>query len=149
MENEPDEGATPIVRTDSCTNSDLKSAQIKLPPLKPAAYEICGLVVREALFVALQDIRYQFRQGSTIAWALLMPPVFFYFIGTVTGGFSEAVRRASMPLAVVADAPGFLETQIDRRLRHNGFVPDWHSTRDVEASALLIGALAANRFRYQ
>ena len=39
-------------------------------------------------FIALHDIKYQLRQGSTLLWVFVMPPIFFYFIGTVTGGFS-------------------------------------------------------------
>ena len=44
--------------------------------------------MREILFIAWNDARFQLRQGSTLVWLLIMPPIFFYFIGTVTGGFS-------------------------------------------------------------
>ena len=43
------------------------------------------------LFIAWQDARNQLRQGSTLLWMFLMPPIFFYFIGTVTGGFSSGL----------------------------------------------------------
>ena len=77
-------------------------------------------------FIALHDVRHQLRQGGTIVWLLIMPPIFFYFIGTVTGGFSASVAGGNAtPLVVEAAAPGFLKEQIDRRLRDNDFAPDW------------------------
>jgi hypothetical protein len=77
-------------------------------------------------FIALHDLRHQLRQGGTIVWLLIMPPVFFYFLGTVTGGFSSSVSGAdATPLVVEAATPGFLKQQVDRRLRDNDFAPDW------------------------
>jgi len=79
-----------------------------------------------AIFIALHDLRHQMRQGSTLLWVFVMPPIFFYFIGTVTGGFSGGVSGGlARPLVVVAAAPGFLKTQIDKRLKENNFVPQW------------------------
>ena len=82
--------------------------------------------MKNILFIAISDIRHQLRQGTTLAWLFVMPPIFFYFIGTVTGGFSSGMggERAS-PLVVEAPYPGFLQQQIDRRLRDNGFEPEW------------------------
>jgi hypothetical protein len=66
------------------------------------------------------------RQGATLLWLFVMPPIFFYFIGTVTGGFSgSTVGSVATPVTVVAASPGFLKTQIDRRLRENDFAPNW------------------------
>ena len=42
--------------------------------------------MRNALFIAWHDVRHQLRQAGTLVWVFVMPPVFFYFIGTVTGG---------------------------------------------------------------
>lgn len=78
------------------------------------------------LFIALHDVRHQLRQGGTLVWLLVMPPIFFYFIGTVTGGFSGSIRSDSgTPLVVEAVAPGFLKQQLDLRLRENDFAPEW------------------------
>lgn len=76
-------------------------------------------------FVALADIRHQLRQGSTLVWLFIMPPVFFYFIGTVTGGFSSGTGGGATPLTVIAENPGFLRDQVDLRLRDNDFDPVW------------------------
>ena len=83
-------------------------------------------MLSKALFIAWHDIRYQMRQGATLVWVFVMPPIFFYFIGTVTGGFANVVSgNTATPLAVVAEAPGFLKDQIDLRLQDNDFKPEW------------------------
>ena len=82
--------------------------------------------MKNVFFIAWQDLRQQLRQGSTIVWVFIMPPVFFYFIGTVTGGFSGTMSGGvAAPLVVEASAPGFLQEQIDFRLRANDFEPEW------------------------
>ena len=82
--------------------------------------------MRNVFFIATHDIRHQLRQGSTLLWLFVMPPIFFYFIGTVTGGFSGAMTGGSAtPLVIAAEAPGFLREQIDLRLRDNAFEPEW------------------------
>ncbi len=82
--------------------------------------------VENALFISGHDIRYQLRQGITLMWLFVMPPIFFFFIGTVTGGFSSGVSGGTgAPLTVVAASPGFLQSQIDKRLRENDFTPQW------------------------
>lgn len=78
------------------------------------------------LLIALRDIRHQLRQGATLLWVFVMPPIFFWFIGTVTGGFSGGMGADSAtPLTVEARSPGFLQEQIDLRLHQNGFEPRW------------------------
>jgi len=82
--------------------------------------------MRNALFIAWHDVRYQLRQGSTLVWVFVMPPVFFYFIGTVTSGFSGQMSGGTAtPVVVAAEAPGFLKDQIDLRLRENDYEPEW------------------------
>ena len=82
--------------------------------------------MKNILFIAWQDVRNQLREGSTLLWLFVMPPLFFYFIGTVTGGFSSGMSGGqATPLTVVAEAPGFLREQIDLRLAANDFAPDW------------------------
>jgi len=88
-----------------------------------------------ALFIAWHDVRYQLRQGSTLLWVLVMPPIFFYFIGTVTGGFNSGMSGGTLtPIVVEAQAPGFLKGQVDLRLRENEFEPEWRAevTSDEE-----------------
>jgi ABC-type multidrug transport system permease subunit len=85
-----------------------------------------GDAVRNLLFIGWQDVRNQLREGSTLLWLFIMPPIFFYFIGTVTAGFSSGVSGGqATPLTVVAERPGFLKEQIDLRLEANDFAPTW------------------------
>ena len=82
--------------------------------------------MREIIFIAWNDAKFQLRQGSTLVWVFVMPPIFFFFIGTVTGGFSSGISGGqATPITVIAEAPGFLQTQIDLRLRDNDFAPEW------------------------
>lgn len=82
--------------------------------------------MREILFIAWNDTKFQLRQGSTLVWLFVMPPIFFYFIGTVTSGFSSGVSSGqATPIVVVAESPGFLQDQISLRLRENDFEPVW------------------------
>lgn len=82
--------------------------------------------MRGMFFIAWHDVRHQLRQASTLVWVFVMPPVFFYFIGTVTSGFSGQVSGGTATaLTVAAEAPGFLQEQIDLRLQDNDFAPQW------------------------
>lgn len=84
--------------------------------------------MKNIIFIAWQDVRNQLRQGSTLLWVLLMPPIFFYFIGTVTGGFSSGLSGGpATPITVVAANPGFLQAQVDKRLSENDFAAEWVS----------------------
>ncbi len=72
--------------------------------------------MREIIFIAWNDAKFQLRQGSTLVWVFVMPPIFFFFIGTVTGGFSSGISGGqATPISVIAEAPGFLQEQIDLR----------------------------------
>ncbi len=82
--------------------------------------------MKSILFIAWHDVRAALKEGSTLLWLLVMPPVFFYFIGTVTGGFAGSMSgEHSMPLTVVAEDPGFLKEQFDLRLKAQEFDPQW------------------------
>jgi len=82
--------------------------------------------MKNILFIAWQDVRNQLRQGSTLLWVFVTPPIFFFFIGTVTGGFSSGLGGGqATPLTVVAESPGFLKEQIDLRLTANQFEAEW------------------------
>lgn len=82
--------------------------------------------MRNIWFIAWQDIRAQMREGSTLLWVFVMPPIFFWFIGTVTSGFSGTVSGGvASPITVIAENPGFLQAQIDLRLKDNEFAPQW------------------------
>jgi len=83
-------------------------------------------VLRQILFVARADLRGMLRARETWIWAFLMPVLFMYVIGTVSGGFVRPVRRAVLAMLAPADA-GFLADHLQRKLaRHYAVtrVPD-------------------------
>jgi ABC-2 family transporter protein len=76
----------------------------------------------QAWFVARKDLAVLIRQRETILWVFVMPVVFFYFIGTVTGGFGGGGARG--PVALALEAPeqsGFLAGELAHRLEREGF----------------------------
>ena len=85
--------------------------------------------MRNVAFIAWHDVRHQLREGSTLLWVFVLPAVFFYFIGTVTSGFSGTMSGATAtPIVIAAKNPGFLRDQVDLRLRDNSFEPDWRES---------------------
>ena len=97
--------------------------------------------MRNIQFIAWSDVRAQLREGSTLLWLFIMPPIFFYFIGTVTGGFASGISGGqATPLTVIAENPGFMKEQVDLRLEANDYAPTW-----VEAIELAEGETAPTR----
>jgi ABC-type Na+ efflux pump permease subunit len=94
--------------------------------------------MKSILFIAWHDVRYQLRQGGTLVWLFVMPPIFFYFIGTVTGGFQSGLTGgAATPIVIAAKTPGFLQDQIDLRLRENEFDAEWREVVVADAEGNL------------
>jgi ABC-type Na+ efflux pump permease subunit len=60
------------------------------------------------------------RRRETLLWTFVMPPVFFFFIGTITGGFGG--DGGDDPIALSAPpGAGFLADQVEKRLEQQGF----------------------------
>lgn len=75
----------------------------------------------KALFIARKDVAYTLKDKTTLVWLILMPALFFYFIGTATGGFGGGSNAPdNIALSVPADA-GFLADQLALRLSDSGF----------------------------
>jgi ABC-type Na+ efflux pump permease subunit len=75
----------------------------------------------DASFLAAKGIGMQLRTRETLVWTFVMPLVFIYFIGTVTGhAFGSGDLRSALGVMVPADA-GFLADTLTDRLGHNGY----------------------------
>ena len=70
-----------------------------------------------ALFVARKDLWYMLRQKETLLWAFGMPPVFFFFIGTITGGFAGGDEKPALDLVAPAQAGWFADSPVDGAVR--------------------------------
>ncbi|MFB3776418.1 MAG: ABC transporter permease [Bryobacteraceae bacterium] len=77
-------------------------------------------MLRDALYLAGKDLRFLFRDRSTWIWAFVMPVVFFYFIGTMTGGYSRPATRPSIALLAAPDS-GYMTDLLASRLEDRGF----------------------------
>lgn len=75
-----------------------------------------------ALSMALRDARNLLRSRETLAWTFVMPIVFFYFIGTVTGGGGSEQRDSRDAIGVLIPAnAGPLADHLVRRLEDRDF----------------------------
>src|SRR5262245_25515355 len=86
---------------------------------------------RQAAFIARTDLWFMVRQRETLLWVFAMPLLFFYFIGTVTSGFSGSGDRRD-PLALQTSAPhGVVLDAIVRRLEERDFRIDRPATPEA------------------
>jgi len=78
---------------------------------------------RDAWFLARHDVRHMLRARETLLWTFFMPVVFFFFIGSITGGFGrQRGPRDKDPLVVEAHPQaGFLESALEQELEAVGF----------------------------
>src|SRR5688572_5980017 len=75
-----------------------------------------------AAFIARKDLAFMMRQRETLLWVFVMPFLFFYFIGTVTGGFSGPPDDRPDPLALQAPADGgVVVDELVRRLEEQRY----------------------------
>jgi ABC-2 type transport system permease protein len=73
--------------------------------------------VRGAWFIARKDVAYLLRHRETLFWVFLMPLLFIYFVGSVTGGFGRPPADRRDPLAVRgATDGGVLADELVHRL---------------------------------
>ena len=87
--------------------------------------------MKDLIFVASRDLRYMLRQRETLLWVFAMPVLFFWFIGTVTGGFGGRDPNAPTPIALVApDDAGFLADEVARRLTEDSYRVQRAAVRD-------------------
>ena len=73
-------------------------------------------LARDAWFLAWNGVRMQLRTRETIVWTFVMPLVFMYFIGSVTGhSFGPGDVRAPLAISAAPDS-GFLADALGDRL---------------------------------
>ncbi len=76
-------------------------------------------MIRDALYLTRMDAAHLLRRRETLLWTFVMPVIFFYFIGAITGNSYTAPKDA-LAVSVPADA-GFLADQLVARLNQRGY----------------------------
>ncbi len=92
-------------------------------------------MLRNALYLARKDLRLMLRERHTWAWVFVMPMVFFYFIGTVTGGFSRPRTSVERIALYVPEKDDLLASQLQRRLEAQGYRVDRVDERKLASYA--------------
>jgi ABC-2 type transport system permease protein len=77
-------------------------------------------MLRDASYLAYRDLLYLLPRRETWLWTFVMPVIFFYFIGNMTGGFGRHETRDTIAVLVPPDA-GFLADELIRRLEQRNF----------------------------
>jgi ABC-2 type transport system permease protein len=92
--------------------------------------------LRDALFLARFDLKYLLRQRETLMWTFLMPGLFFYFIGTVTGGAGFA-PDPTRPSPIDVELPYTLPTLAPVNATESAGSPESVPQVDLSAEPLL------------
>jgi ABC-type Na+ efflux pump permease subunit len=77
--------------------------------------------LESAWFIARKDVQYLLRQKATILWTFVMPVVFFFFIGNITGGFGGGDGEPDKLAVLSGEETGFLGDELARRLEEQNF----------------------------
>lgn len=77
--------------------------------------------MKHALYIAKADLGRILRRRETLVWVFVMPLVFFFFIGSVTGGFGGQDSGKTRLTLSVGDNPGFLLERLEARLVERNF----------------------------
>ncbi|MCZ6765948.1 MAG: hypothetical protein O7D32_03365, partial [bacterium] len=78
-------------------------------------------MLKDILFIAGKDMRHMLGAKETLLWVFVMPVVFFFFIGTITGGFAPGTARAPRVALQAGENGGFLLDHLVKRLEEQDF----------------------------
>lgn len=73
-------------------------------------------MLRAAWFIAVNDLKLMLRQRETLVWTFLIPPLIFYFVGTITrGDIYDLSSRGYIAVESQADS-GYLAEELIGRI---------------------------------
>ena len=103
-------------------------------------------MLRDALYLTYRYLKYLLPRRETWLWTFVMPIIFFYFIGNVTGGFGSHEKRDPIAVLVPPDA-GFLADELIRRLEQRNFqvVHSQNFFRELRIPAGLTASVLAGK----
>ena len=77
-------------------------------------------MLKQVFFLISRDLGHMLRRRETLLWTFVMPVLFFYFIGNISGGFGRADQPD--PIQVIkADGAGFLADELVARIGQRNF----------------------------
>ena len=76
---------------------------------------------QNASFIARNDLSQMLREKETLLWMFIMPMVFFYFIGSITGGAGGSSNQVENIAVQAEGEPGFLYDHLAKRLSENDY----------------------------
>jgi len=77
-------------------------------------------MLADSWFIAKKETKYLLRGWEALLWMFAMPILFFWFIGTVTGGMGGGQTAAVIALRAPEES-GFLTEQLVKRLEENEY----------------------------
>jgi ABC-type multidrug transport system permease subunit len=101
-------------------------------------------MLRDVWFIVTRDLGHLLRRRETLIWTFVMPVIFFYFIGGITGGIGRASEPD--PIAVVKPSgAGFLADELIARLGQRNFqvIDRQNYLREVQIPADFTAAVLA------
>ena len=79
-------------------------------------------MLRDTLFILRKDLKFALSAKETLLWVFIMPIIFFFFIGTISGGSGGMSGPTKPSLALeVGENPGPLLDQLKLRLEEQDF----------------------------
>jgi len=78
-------------------------------------------MLKDVLFIARKDMQYMLTAKETMLWVFVMPIVFFFFIGTITGGFAAGPVQQTRVALQAGESGGFLLDHLEARLEEQDF----------------------------
>ena len=103
-------------------------------------------MLRDALFLIQHDLFFLLRRRETLLWTFVMPVIFFYFIGSISGGFGRANDPDPIAVAAPPDA-GFLKDELIKRLEQRNFrvIPQQDFFRELRIPASFTASVLAGK----
>jgi ABC-type Na+ efflux pump permease subunit len=78
-------------------------------------------MLRNTLFILRKELLYTLRSRETILWVFIMPGIFMFFIGSVTGNFGGSGDRKDVLAMFSGDNTGFLDQELEQRLTESNY----------------------------
>jgi ABC-2 type transport system permease protein len=77
-------------------------------------------MLKDVFFLISRDLSHLLRRREALLWTFIMPMIFFYFIGSISGGFGRMDAADLIAVSISPDA-GFLAGELTHRLEQRNF----------------------------